>query len=199
MVDAALEATELLLVETGYESATTTRIAERAGISIGSLYQYFSNRDAIFAELQRRHHLNAAKVLKAAFSDARGLPLEAAVRALVKTTARLHLDAPELHKVLRDTVPLSVNAESRSALLKTIDAAHKNWLLTHKDSLSFTDFDATALVIRETVDAGIHSALQHGSSTVDTVSEELSTMLIAYLQSRTAKPAAEQGPLVPPA
>lgn len=55
MVETILEAAGQLLVEKGYQGATTTAIAERAGVSIGSLYQYFGTREELFQELVRRH------------------------------------------------------------------------------------------------------------------------------------------------
>ncbi len=53
-VSAVLEATVQVLEREGVDAATTTRIAEVAGVSIGTLYQYFSHRDAIFNALQDR-------------------------------------------------------------------------------------------------------------------------------------------------
>lgn len=55
MVDAIIEAAGQLLVESGRASVTTNAVAERAGVSIGSLYQYFANIDEIFTALQERH------------------------------------------------------------------------------------------------------------------------------------------------
>ena len=48
-VEVILDAAGLLLVDEGYEQTTTNRIAERAGVSIGSLYQYFPNRESVVA------------------------------------------------------------------------------------------------------------------------------------------------------
>lgn len=55
-VDAILEAAASLLEEEGYRAASTNAIARRAGVSVGSLYQYFSSREDIFQTLRARHH-----------------------------------------------------------------------------------------------------------------------------------------------
>ena len=71
-VEAILQAAEEVLVDKGYAAATTNRIAERAGVSIGSLYQYFSGKDAVFSELLMRHHKERQVVvdkLRAALKD----------------------------------------------------------------------------------------------------------------------------------
>ena len=55
LVDAVVEATAQILREGGPEAATTNRIAERAGVSIGSLYQYFPNKTALYTAVSERH------------------------------------------------------------------------------------------------------------------------------------------------
>ena len=54
-VQAILEATTHILTEEGYEKANTNRIAERAGVSIGSLYQYFPNKESLLTALIEQH------------------------------------------------------------------------------------------------------------------------------------------------
>ena len=54
-VDAILGAATGLLFKIGYEKTSTNRIAEATGVSIGSLYEYFPGKDAIYLEIRRRH------------------------------------------------------------------------------------------------------------------------------------------------
>ena len=54
-VDALLEATTRVLLKEGYDRASTNRIAEVAGVSIGSLYQYFPSKEALVAAVIDRH------------------------------------------------------------------------------------------------------------------------------------------------
>lgn len=65
-VDAIMQAATYILVKFGWERLTTNAIAERAGVNIGSLYQYFPNKQAIIAELQRRHVLQTREILSKA-------------------------------------------------------------------------------------------------------------------------------------
>src|SRR5215510_10266902 len=55
-VDALIEATARILVREGFDSASTNRIAEKAGVSVGSLYQYFPGKEALIAAVIDRHH-----------------------------------------------------------------------------------------------------------------------------------------------
>jgi AcrR family transcriptional regulator len=63
-VEAIADAAGQLLVESGYAKATTNAIAARAGVSIGSLYQYFRNKDAVFSRLTQRHHQRVEPLLE---------------------------------------------------------------------------------------------------------------------------------------
>jgi AcrR family transcriptional regulator len=63
-VQAIVDAAGQLLVESGYAKTTTNAIAARAGVSIGSLYQYFRDKDAVFRRLTRRHHERVEPLLQ---------------------------------------------------------------------------------------------------------------------------------------
>jgi len=100
-VSAILDATVLVLDREGLDAATTTRIAEVAGVSIGSLYQYFAHRDAILTALQEREFERATAMMQdvlAAGNLARS-PRET-VTAVVRGLAGLYATAPGLHRVL---------------------------------------------------------------------------------------------------
>src|SRR5579864_6130608 len=68
-VHAILQASVQVLEREGPEAATTTRIAEVAGVSVGTLYQYFSHRDAILDALQEREFERALTLMRSVFSD----------------------------------------------------------------------------------------------------------------------------------
>lgn len=88
-------------------AATTNRIAERAGYSIGTLYQYFPNKVALLGALAERHLDDAATRLHRTFADLDDSRpnWEDTVRALAATLAALHADRPRLHTVLYDLAP----------------------------------------------------------------------------------------------
>ncbi|MBB3052166.1 AcrR family transcriptional regulator [Prauserella isguenensis] len=105
-VDAVLEAAARVFQREGM-AATTNRIAERAGFSIGTLYQYFPNKVALLSALAERHIEDAAAALRATFAelDDSRPGWEDTVRALAATLAALHADRPRLHTVLYDLAP----------------------------------------------------------------------------------------------
>ena len=94
-VEAILDAAAQLFVQRGFAATTTNAIAERAGVSIGTLYQYFADKAAIVIELESRHVSDAESFLAASLHalHAKGLPIERWARELVRLIARVN-DAP---------------------------------------------------------------------------------------------------------
>ena len=93
-VDALLQATADILVKDGYAKLTTNRIADRAGVNIASLYQFFPGKEAIVAELSRRHVAKERAAAQQALVNLRGHGLEATVRALVTMGIAAHAVSP---------------------------------------------------------------------------------------------------------
>ena len=114
--DAILEATARLLRERGFAAITTNRIAEKAGVSVGTLYEFFPNRDAILAELCRRRleHLEreVAAGVEIALTLREGAGIDHLVRRLI---AAVSADRELLRAILRDASFLRNLPETRRA------------------------------------------------------------------------------------
>jgi len=103
-VEALLEATTRILLQDGVKSLTTNRVAEIAGVSIGSLYQYFPNKASLIAALIDHHVEHEVAVLSKAFNDWDGSLGEPLVRAAIAEFIQIHLDDLELTKLLHEQV-----------------------------------------------------------------------------------------------
>src|SRR5262249_22608038 len=130
-VEALLEATADILIRHGYAKLTTNRIADRAGVNIASLYQYFPGKDAIVAELRKRHGDEQRAALRKVLVEHRGGGLESTVQALVSMGITAHAVAPELHRVFTEEMPAITYGEvsARDAPLfeemrRFLEAAH---------------------------------------------------------------------------
>ena len=99
-VEAILDATAQLLVEEGYARTSTNRVARRAGVSVGSLYHYFGDKDAIVDALVERVAERQLAALNAALSAHAALELEPAVRGLVSAVLASQRIEAELSHVL---------------------------------------------------------------------------------------------------
>ncbi len=104
-VQALLEATTQILIEEGYYKTTTNKIAKRAGISIGSLYQYFPNKESIIAELIQTHATQQTQLLRSKLREFSETPPEVAVAALIDVLLEAHRLNPKLHRVVLEQIP----------------------------------------------------------------------------------------------
>lgn len=110
-VEAIVQAATQLLREGGLATMTTNAVAARAGVSIGSLYQYFPNRDALMVELIRREQRGHVERVRAALLLCKGLDLEATVRLLVRAAMGHHrADALLASAIDHEEARLPVNA-----------------------------------------------------------------------------------------
>jgi AcrR family transcriptional regulator len=109
-VDAILEAVSRVLKRGGIDAVTTNRVAEVAGVSIGSVYQYFPDKRAIFVALHERHSEAMGRLVERTLVAHATAPLDHLVRALVDAIVDAHAADPRLHEALRE-VPHKADAE----------------------------------------------------------------------------------------
>lgn len=131
MVEALIEAAARVFVKEGYAKATTNKIAVAAGVSVGSLYQYFPSKDAIAVELLRRYREGLIEVVSTRLSGVTDESFEEVVRGLLGDLVRAKNIDPALHRVLIEQV-LRTTARKElegfedaleSALATALDAA----------------------------------------------------------------------------
>jgi len=99
-VGAILAAAAHVFAERGYANTTTNHIAEQAGVSIGSLYQYFPSKDAILVALAEQHVENAFAAVLEEVREKRDRPARELLHALVDALLRAHQKDPRLHRVI---------------------------------------------------------------------------------------------------
>jgi len=124
LVAAILEAAVQVLAREGAQRFTTTRVAERAGVSVGSIYQYFPNKAAILFRLQSDEWRQTSDMLRTTLEDTRRPPLER-LRRLVHQFVKSECDEAGMRVALNDAAPLYRDApearEVRAASAGTLD------------------------------------------------------------------------------
>ena len=157
-VETILAATARVLVKKGFDGLTTNAVAEAAGVSIGSLYQYFPSKEALVAALIEQHieEMNAAILHE--LTRVAQLPMSQAVRAVIELTIRAHSVEPELHRVLTEQVP----RVGRLARLAEADGICRRMvagiLAARKDELAVVDVETAAFVLCASIEAITHRA-----------------------------------------
>src|SRR5690242_6524267 len=128
LVTAVLEAAVQVLAKEGAARFTTARVAERAGVSVGSLYQYFPNKASILFRLQSDEWRQTNDLLRSILEDRKTPPL-GRVRNLVHAFIRSECDEAAVRVALDDAAPLYRNApeaeEMRASGERTIQAFMK--------------------------------------------------------------------------
>ncbi|WP_409421004.1 TetR/AcrR family transcriptional regulator [Pseudaeromonas sp. ZJS20] len=121
-----MQAATYILTEAGWAGLTTNAIAARAGVNIGSLYQFFPNKEAVIAELQRRHAVAIHEELRQTLA---GLPehpsLTEVLTVLVEMLIIEHRAAPALHKAITEELPSTLRwlPEEKQALQRQVLAS----------------------------------------------------------------------------
>ena len=131
-VTAILDAAARILTEDGYAAASTNRIAERAGVSIGSLYEYFPGKEAIFAELRRRE---GQKFYRELIAEPRPQQPRAAIRHIVRSRLNWMRRNPALYAALETEVPRSAIAEDEAAIFDDFLGISVTFLEAHRETL----------------------------------------------------------------
>jgi AcrR family transcriptional regulator len=151
-VDALLEATARVLVKDGYDTASTNRIAATAGVSIGSLYQYFPSKEALVAATIDRHIDDMMSVVRAAMAEVMEEPVATAVRRLVAVMIDAHRVNPKLHRVLHEQTPRTGRLENVEALDQEAYAMVRTYLEAHRHEVAVTNLDMAAFICVKTVE-----------------------------------------------
>jgi AcrR family transcriptional regulator len=186
-VEALVEATARLLVRDGFDRASTNRIAEQAGVSVGSLYQYYPGKEALVAAVVDRHNRQLMAVARAALAEVPALPLEKAVRRLVAMAVEAHRIDPRLHRVLAEQLPRTGRLEKIATFNREYLGLFRDFLESHRDELRAVDLDLASFVCVTSIEALTHTAVLHRSEMLSDKAaarlvEEATRLVIRYLR-----------------
>jgi AcrR family transcriptional regulator len=183
-VHAILEATVQVLEREGPEAATTTRIAEVAGVSVGTLYQYFSHRDAILDALQEREFERALALMQVVLSEGNleKTPRET-VYAAVSGMAELYVAYPGVHRVLAMEGLRATKADRLHSFDLRVIALVRHFLAATGAPVRRKNVDAAAFIAFQCVRATMLASLLEKPAGLndETLVEELVDLLLRYL------------------
>jgi len=181
-----LEAAARVFAQHGYARGTTNRIAERAGVSVGSLYEYFPSKDAILVALAEAHLAEARSVLRAATAELARTPVDLAgtVRAIVTATVRLHTAQPALHRVFTEQALRSARVRALTATAEQRSVAWWEAYLRSQREVTLDDPALAAAVIVQTIDTMIHKVVIHGDGSIPSARwvDEVAALVVGYLR-----------------
>jgi AcrR family transcriptional regulator len=178
-----LTATARVLVEVGYDRASTNKVAEVAGVSIGSLYRYFPSKEALVAALIERHVQEMLAVCESKLVEMADAPLDAAAREIVRAILRAQSVNPRLHRILIQQVPRVGQLRNVDALQERFGVLVKAYLENRKKELRPKNIDLAVFILVRAVEAVAHAAvLEKPELLVDgEMADELAQMVLRYL------------------
>jgi AcrR family transcriptional regulator len=177
-----LTAAAHVFAEHGYAAGTTNRIAERARISIGSLYQYYPNKDAILVELLTRHLDTGIAAITLRRRAELPESLEEIVRVFVRTAIENHLDDPQLLRVMIEQAPRSSELLERISQQEQALVCYLRDLLDRHPEVRVDDKDTAARLVVSTVELTVHRLIAAPDPIdVSRLENELVAMVTGYL------------------
>ncbi len=179
-VETLIQAGARILSDEGWAGFTTNKVADLAGVSIGSLYQYFPDKLSLVDAIRRRHLDDCLAVLRK--SRVNGQSAAQFAANLVRDMIAAHSIYPKLHRVLLDEAPSSDDYRNPSSEFETEYLAYyvEAVAMHRKRRPSVADHTA-ALVISDAIDGVIHNAARRGTIGNPTVQTELVRLVSLYL------------------
>lgn len=186
-VDALLEATARILVKEGFDKASTNRIAEVAGVSVGSLYQYFPGKEALVAAVIERHQQEITQTVRDELAEVWAQPVEKAMRILVAVAVKAHRVDPRLHHVLAEQIPRVGKLEKLESFNRENYTLFRTYLESCPDELRVDDLELASFVCVTTIEALTHNAVLHQSrmlsdERMEALVDEAAYLVIRYLK-----------------
>ncbi len=146
-VDAILEAAARILEREGAERLSTNRVARDAGVSIGSLYEYFDGRDAIVRALCERHIASVRALVDRSFEALADAPLDLAVDAFIDGLFDLHGGRLALHGVLHRELPQRLGMQPFIESDRYLEERLVQWLRDRGSTLDADALETQAFVV----------------------------------------------------
>jgi AcrR family transcriptional regulator len=180
-VEAILTATAHILAESGAEKFTTNRVAELAGVSIGSLYQYFPNKKALLFALAQQQAEQMLQLAQQHLTNVENLTIPEVIQQIVRAAIAAHSVNPRLHQVLhqqmsRDQVmPVGADLQMENLL--------RSFLEQRRDQLKPNNLDLTLFIVSRTIESLIQRAILDQSNwlTNGELEQEITQLLSGYL------------------
>lgn len=184
MVELILEATARLLAEKGYAATTTNLVAERAGVSVGSVYQYFPNKASLVAALHERHAAQTLNAIEKAVHAPYDQSLEEHIQVVVRALLAEHEMAPALHKVLEREFSFYDAPRDQSAADCQIHGQIRALLEAHRDEVAVRDMELSAWAVMTIAEAMVHAAIIDPPArfSADEVEKMISNVILGFLK-----------------
>ncbi|MGJ7249024.1 TetR/AcrR family transcriptional regulator [Morganella morganii] len=183
-VESIIEAGARVLAKRGWANFTTNEVAHTAGVSIGSLYQYFPNNLAIAEAIRKRHLAEILQALPDIRAQEEKVSIEEHIGRLIDAVVALHATNQDLHRILIDEVPLAPR--------EFYDTFEREYHRRYEDLIraaapsddTGTDHPVTARILADALEGIVHSASRRNELMSPVIKREATRMIMFYLGAR---------------
>lgn len=158
LVSAIVEAAARVFDERGYDATTTNHVADVAGVSVGSVYQYFTDKRSLLTALHERHAEHVLQVIDDARRQAPGRGLQASVETVIGGLLSIHRAQPNLQSILHDEHASAQYRKTDSAIGRAILQSTIQLLEAFPRSRGENSALSAQLLIR-TIEELVHAAV----------------------------------------
>jgi AcrR family transcriptional regulator len=182
-LDAIFEATIQVLLSDGPHKLTTTRVAERAGVSVGTMYQYFPHKQALIYALNERYLVALAEKIEGACRMHQGAPVAKGVEALIDVYWRAKTERADVTRALYRSVADMDNRALIDTFATRTDSATTAMLSSAPDAY-FADVESINRTLVTVIFGAVRNAFEHGldGPIAEDLRRQLVAMCLAYLR-----------------
>lgn len=186
-VGAIVEAATRILATQGWAGFTTNKVAETAGVSIGSLYQYFPDKLSLIEAIRQAHLDDCLAVLRRAGQGDKSQGVKSSaqlIEDLIGSIIAIHSIHPGLHRVLLDEAPSAETFRNPEDVFeKEYRACYRDWVTAYRGGRAAASDEAVAIILSDAIGGVVHNAARRGTLQSGGVKAELIRLVRAYLES----------------
>jgi AcrR family transcriptional regulator len=184
-VEAILTGAAQVLVREGYARMTTTRVAEVAGVSVGSLYQYFPSKQALARAVVERTSRELAGAMSTAAAAAAAAPLEEKVTAVIRALLAAKHEKRSLTRVLDTEIPRTHGFDIVEEVARQARALVRSMIEAHRAEVRVADPELAAFMVVASVEGVVRTAALDPSRRLDDPDLEraIVSLVLAYLRA----------------
>lgn len=146
LVDDVLQAAAQVVAEVGFERASTNKIARRAGVSVGSIYQYFPDKDALMGALIDNRTQRLEKMITRRMMSMMGSPFPETAEAILRTFVEFVEAEPRLMRIMLEQLPHMREGQQFNLIEQRVQQVAKTYLMQYAEELQVEDVDAVSFV-----------------------------------------------------
>lgn len=183
-LEAIFKAALQVLVAEGARDLTTTRVANRAGVSVAALYCYFPDKTALLSALSDRHLVLLAERMEKACAEQHGQPLARMAEAIVQTYWRASFEQPDVTRALYRSITDVEMAPLMATFTRQIESATCSMLMTAPDA-EFQNVSLASLTLLTALFGTVRNVFERDlpSTVAHDLQEELTRLCVLYVEA----------------